>query len=116
VDRFEIGFLEISVYPERICVDNGYFVLPDIGVVAELRQEVGDPAVDRRANLGALEIDPGLLQIGHRLLILGIRGDCVARVGFLLLGRNGELSRINSLLASFSKSARRIRAKFCLRQ
>ena len=34
----EIGLLEIAVDPERVGVDERDLVLPDIGVVAELRQ------------------------------------------------------------------------------
>ena len=37
-DWSEIGLLEITVDPERVGIDNGDDVRPDIGVVAELSQ------------------------------------------------------------------------------
>ena len=37
-DRFEIRLLEIAVDPERVGIDDGDDVRPDIGVVAELSQ------------------------------------------------------------------------------
>src|SRR2546430_12708871 len=46
-DRLEIGLLEIAIDPERIGIDDRDYVLADIGVVAELRQQVGDIAVNR---------------------------------------------------------------------
>src|SRR5260370_26891489 len=73
LDRLEIGLLEIAVDPERVGVDERDLVLPDIGVVAELRQQVGHIAVDRRTDLSALAVDPGLVQIGESPLILSLR-------------------------------------------
>src|SRR2546430_11582628 len=72
-DRLEIGLLEIAIDPERIGIDDRDYVLADIGVVAELRQQVGDIAVNRRADLRAFEVHPRLVQVGHGLLILGLR-------------------------------------------
>src|SRR6266446_5910900 len=53
LDRLEIGLLEIAVDPERVGIDERDLVLSDICVVAELRQEVRHPAIDRRADLRA---------------------------------------------------------------
>src|SRR6516165_3672381 len=53
-DWLEIGLLEIAVHPERVGVDERDFILPDIGVIAELRQQVGNPAIDRRADFSSL--------------------------------------------------------------
>ena len=64
VDRAKINLLEIAVNPERIGVDDGNYVLPNIRVVAELRQQVCHPTVDRRADLSALEVDPRLVPVG----------------------------------------------------
>jgi hypothetical protein len=49
--------LEIAVDPERVGVDHRDGVDADIDVVAELRQQVGHVAVDRRDDARALEID-----------------------------------------------------------
>src|SRR5260221_1800881 len=46
VDRPKVGLLEIAVDPVRIGVDEGDSILADSGVVAELRQQIGDVAVD----------------------------------------------------------------------
>ena len=70
----KIDLLEIAVNPERIGVDDGNYILPDIRVVAKLRQQVGHPTVDRGADLSALEVDPRLALVGQRLLILRL-GD-----------------------------------------
>src|SRR5262249_16159365 len=58
------GLGEVGVDPEGIGIDERHLVLPDIGVVAELREQVGHPAVDRRADLRALEVDAGLVALG----------------------------------------------------
>ena len=75
---------------------------PDSGVVAELRQQIGDPAVDRRADLRALEIYPSLVEIGQSLLILGLGGDRVARVGLFLFGGDREVGQLLPAPASLS--------------
>jgi hypothetical protein len=38
LDPVETGFLEIAVGPERISIDERDLILPEIGVIAELRQ------------------------------------------------------------------------------
>src|SRR5580692_4640461 len=68
LDRLEIGLLEITVDPKRIGIDKRDHVRSDAGVVALLRQQVGHPAVDRRANLGAVEVHSRLVEISLRLL------------------------------------------------
>src|SRR3984893_7235785 len=55
VDRAEIDLLEIAVNPERVGVDEGDYILPDICIVAELREQVGHSTIDRRVDLRALE-------------------------------------------------------------
>src|SRR5215471_6797837 len=58
------GLGEVGIDPEGIGIDERHLVLPDIGVVAELREQVGHPAVDRRVDLRALEVDAGLVALG----------------------------------------------------
>src|SRR5215469_10110654 len=53
-DGAQRGLGEVGVDPEGIGIDERHLVLPDIGVVSELREQVGHPAVDRRADLRAL--------------------------------------------------------------
>src|SRR5215471_17627573 len=52
---------EVAIDPKGIGVDDADLVLPHGRVIAELRQQVGHPTVDRRADLRAPEIDLGLL-------------------------------------------------------
>ena len=85
LDRVEVGLLEIAVDPEGIGVDQGNQVLSDGRVIAELRQKIGHVAVDRRADLGALQIDLRLVQVGDGLLIVAWAAERVASKGLLLL-------------------------------
>src|SRR5258706_11506528 len=62
------GLGEVAIDPEGIRVDDADLVLSHGRVIAELRQQVGHPTVDRRADLRAPEIDLGLLALG-----LGLR-------------------------------------------
>ena len=87
------------------------YLLTDIGVVAELRLQIGHPSVRRRANHGPLEIelrlgDGGLVQVytrlalaqrAFRLLINVCRGPALSResalpafVGAGIVERGGE--------------------------
>src|SRR5712675_1796014 len=84
-DRAEIGLLEIPVDPKRVGVDERDLALTDGDVVAELRQQVCHPAVDRRADLCALQIDASLVQIGDGLLVLCLRNQRVALEGLAIL-------------------------------
>ncbi len=77
--------LEIGVHPEGIGIDDRNDVPPHGGIVAVLRQEVGDPPIHRRTDLGALEIDLRLIAPGDSLLILRVGRDGVRAVGLLLL-------------------------------
>src|SRR5215469_6459829 len=63
-DGAQRGLGEVRIDPEGIGIDERHLVLSDIGVIAELREQVGHPAVDRRANLRALEVDAGLVALG----------------------------------------------------
>ena len=67
MDPCEIGFLEISVDPERIGVDDGDGVHPDIHVVAELGLEIGHIAVDGRHDARAGEVHLCLVALGGGL-------------------------------------------------
>src|SRR5262249_11058660 len=60
-NRLELGLFEVAIDPERIRIHNGDLVLADTNVVAELREQIGDVAIDRGADLSALEVDPRLL-------------------------------------------------------
>ena len=71
-DRCKVGFFEISVDPERISIDERNSVHPNIHVVADLRQQVGHVAVNRRENARAPEIDLRLVK-----LCLGLRERCL---------------------------------------
>src|SRR5262252_2667075 len=64
---------EVAIDPKGIGVDDADLVLPHGRVIAELRQKVGHPTVDRRADLRAPEIDLGLLalRLGLRKTRLG---------------------------------------------
>src|SRR5215831_9753265 len=64
---------EVAIDPKGIGVDDADLVRSHGRVVAELRQQVGHPTVDRRADLRALEIDLGLLalRLGLRKARLG---------------------------------------------
>ena len=55
LDPPERGLLEIGVDPVRVGVDDRKLERPDIGVVPKLGGQIGDIAVDRRADLRALE-------------------------------------------------------------
>src|SRR5215813_8731856 len=48
---------EVAIDPKGIGVDDADLVRSHGRVIAELRQQVGHPTVDRRADLRALEID-----------------------------------------------------------
>ncbi len=80
LDLADVGLLEITVHPEGIGIDHGDLGLPDGGVVAQPRQQIGHPAVDRRADLRAFEVDPRPLQVGLGLLVLCLGRDRVGRV------------------------------------
>ena len=54
--RFEIAFFEVAVHPKGIGVDQRYFNLPDVCIIAELRQKIGDVAVHRRLDLCAIQV------------------------------------------------------------
>ena len=58
VDRVQVGFFEIAVNPIGTGVDQRDQIFADRGVITELRQQVRHIAVDRRADLSALQIDP----------------------------------------------------------
>src|SRR5712675_3078063 len=60
----ETGLLEVAVDPEGIGIDDGDYLLTDCGVVAELREQVGYVAVDRRANYRPVEIELRLVNGG----------------------------------------------------
>src|SRR5499426_3737016 len=64
---------EVAIDPKGIGVDDADLVRSHGRVVAELRQQVGHPTVDRRADLRAPEIDLGLLalRLGLRKARLG---------------------------------------------
>src|SRR5262249_43758042 len=63
-DGAQRGLGEVGIDPKGIGIYYRHLILPDIGVVAELREQVGHPAVDRRADLRALEVDAGLVALG----------------------------------------------------
>ena len=65
--------------------------IADIGVVAKLGGQIGDVAVDRRADLGALEIDPRLLEVGERRLVRRLGVDRLADIGLPLLHRDRDV-------------------------
>src|SRR5260370_19135384 len=67
-DPAETGLLEIAVDPEGIGIDDGDQLLPDSGVVAELRQQIGYVSTHRRSNHGAAEIE---LRLGDGGLVQG---------------------------------------------
>src|SRR5580704_2885332 len=93
-DRADIDLLEIAVNPERVGVDEGDYILPDICIVAELREQVGHPAIDDRADLSALEVDPRLVQVCQSLLILRLGGNRVRRKGLLVLYSDRQLGQL----------------------
>src|SRR3984893_11123190 len=94
VDRAEIDLLEIAVNPERVGVDEGDYILPDIRIVAELREQVSHKAVDGGADLSALEVDPRLVQVCQGLLILRLGGNRVRRIGLLVLYSDRQLGQL----------------------
>src|ERR1700730_15555821 len=68
MDLPKTGLLEVAVDPEGVGVDDGDYLLADIGVVAELCQQIGHVAVDRRADDGPAEIE---LRLGNSGLVQG---------------------------------------------
>ena len=76
----EIGFLEISVNPERVSIGQRDEFLPRGGKVALPRQQVRNPAISGRTDLGALEVDSGLIETCHGLLVLRLRNCRVAGI------------------------------------
>ena len=63
-DGAERGLGEVGIDPKGIGIDQRQLVLPDIGVVAELREQVGHPTVDRRVDFRPIEIDLRLVALG----------------------------------------------------
>src|SRR5262249_21253084 len=74
----KVCFLEVSVDPERIGVNQRDGVHARIDEVAKLRQQVGHEAVDGRENTGAFEVHLRLTELGP-----GLRKGCL---GALALG------------------------------
>ena len=97
-DAVEIGFFEIAVDPKGVGVDQRNQIFPDRSVVAELRQKISHVAVDRRADLGALQIDPRLIQTRYRLLVSCLRCDGVAFIGLLFLFCHRQLGKLLATL------------------
>src|SRR6516225_10547248 len=70
-DRSKVCFLEISVDPERVGVNQRNGVDARIYEFTELRQQVCHVAVDGRENAGAFEVHLRLTELG-----LGLRKGC----------------------------------------
>jgi len=68
-------------------------VLPLGRIVAALRQQIGDPPVDRRANHGPLQIDARLIQIGQSLLVLRPGRNRLGFVDLLLFRADCEIGK-----------------------
>jgi len=60
----KLRFLEIGVHPEGISVDDRDLIPSNGGIITQLRQEIGYPAVHRRTDLGALQVNLGLIAVG----------------------------------------------------
>ena len=60
----KLRFLEIGVFPEGIGVRDRDLVPSNGGIVTRLRDEIGHPAVHRRADLCALQVNLGLIAVG----------------------------------------------------
>src|SRR6266852_7821446 len=68
MDPTETRLLEVAVDPEGVGVDDGDQLLTDSGVVAELRQQIGNISAYRRANYRPIEIE---LRLGNGGLVQG---------------------------------------------
>ena len=60
----KLRFLEIGVFPEGIDVRDRDLVPSNGGIVTRLRDEIGHPAIQRRADLCALQVNLGLIAVG----------------------------------------------------
>ena len=89
VDVGQLRFLEVADDPEGIAVDHGELRLAGRGVVADAQREVGDVAVDGRADDAAVEIDLGLVARGDGGLVGGLRDVGGALRGLPFLGGDG---------------------------
>ncbi len=87
----ERGLLEIGVDPERVRIDDRELKRADIGIVPELCGEIGDIAVDGRADLGACEVDPRLREIRERRLVGRLGVGRLADIGLPLLHRHRDV-------------------------
>ncbi|MNN66677.1 hypothetical protein D3C81_1822680 [compost metagenome] len=81
----QFGFLEEAVDPERVLVDHRHLRLAGARVVTAMDVEVGDVAIDRGKDPGALEVELGRRQLRLGLLVIGQRrvGDVAGIVTVL---------------------------------
>ena len=70
-DAGQLGFFEEAVDPERVLIDYRHLGFADARVIATVHVEVGDVAINRRYNLGALEIELGSFQLRQGVLVVG---------------------------------------------
>src|SRR5437588_944672 len=93
-NAIEIGLLEVPVYPKRVRINDGDLVLADSNIVAELREEIRNIAIDRGTDLGALQVYARLIQSRLRLLSLGTGGECAGAEALLLLRTGREIAQL----------------------
>ena len=95
LDARELGFLEIAVHVEAIGVDQGQERFSGVDVIARPHVEIGDKPVDRRAHLGAGQIQRGNIAAGESLLVSRLRfRSSGAALLLLLLRDRSALSRL----------------------
>jgi glyoxylase-like metal-dependent hydrolase (beta-lactamase superfamily II) len=112
MDRADTGLLEITVNPEGIHVDDRDLILPNIGVVPPLHEQIGHIAVHRRANACPLQINMRVGQVRDRLLIDRFCSLGVAGVGLLLLLGRLEVGQLGAA-AGFPRGIGRIGPRLC---
>src|SRR5215813_249578 len=78
-DGSKVCFLEISVDPERVGVNQRNGVHARIDEVTKLRQQVCHVAVDGRENTGAFEVHLRLIELGT-----GLRKGCLGALALRL--------------------------------
>jgi hypothetical protein len=86
VHEGKLRFLEIGVYPEGIGVRDRDLVPSNGGIVTRLRDEIGHPAIQRRADLCALQVNLGLIAVG-----------CVSARGLTIIGDSVPSFQFNQI-------------------
>src|ERR1700756_337905 len=88
-DGRKLRFLEIGIDPIGICINNGNYVLSNVGIISLLCQEIGYPSAHRRADLCALKIHFRPIQLGNSLPMLRMGCQCDRFVALPIFDRFG---------------------------